>query len=103
MEPRQSEASLHSAEYFGEQRDFWWNQDFVALMAKRWKLGDVKMALDVGCGVGHWGRVILPHLPPEARLFGVDREPAWVKEAADRAARAGFGDRTTYRLSLIHI
>lgn len=91
-------AKLHSAEYFGEQRDFWWNQDYVALLAKRWQLGDVRTALDVGCGVGHWSRVILPHLPAEARLFGIDREPVWVKEAAERAARAGYAERTSYRL-----
>jgi len=91
-------AKLHSAEYFGEQRDFWWNPDYVALMAERWRLDGVRMALDVGCGVGHWGRVLLPHLPAEARLFGIDREPAWVKQAAERAARAGFGERTSYRL-----
>lgn len=91
-------AKLHSAEYFGEQRDFWWNQDFIALMANRWRLDRVRMALDVGCGVGHWSRVILPHLPAEARLFGIDREPAWVKEAAARAERAGYGERTSYRL-----
>lgn len=98
MEPSAPEAKLHSAEFFGEQRDFWWNDDFVALMAKRWGLGGVRMALDVGSGVGHWSRVILPHLPAEARLFGIDREAAWVKEAAERAARAGFGDRASYRL-----
>lgn len=28
----------HSAEYFGEQRDFWWNHDFLQLMARRWNL-----------------------------------------------------------------
>jgi SAM-dependent methyltransferase len=56
------------------------------------------MALDLGCGVGHWGRVLLPHLPADARLFGIDREPAWVKEAAARAEKAGYGARTSYRL-----
>ena len=88
----------HSAEYFGEQRDFWWNADFVALMAKRWQLDGVKKALDVGCGVGHWGRVLLPHLPPQARLFGIDREATWVEEAAKRARVAGYAERTSYRL-----
>lgn len=91
-------AKPHSAEYFGEPRDFWWNTDFVALMARRWRLGSVRMALDLGCGVGHWGRVLLPHLPVEARLFGVDREPGWVEEAARRAEAAGYADRTGYRL-----
>lgn len=86
----------HSAEYLGEARDFWWNADFLALMARRWQLDRVHMALDVGAGVGHWGRLLLPHLAPEARLFGVDREEAWVREANARAA--GTSGRAVYRL-----
>ncbi|MFT3766459.1 MAG: methyltransferase domain-containing protein [Minicystis sp.] len=98
MSTTETPAKLHSAEFFGEQRDFWWNRDYVALLAQRFQLDRVRMALDVGCGVGHWSRVILPHLPPEARLFGIDREETWVKEAAARAEKAGIGDRTSYRL-----
>jgi SAM-dependent methyltransferase len=88
----------HSAEYFGDQRDHWWNQDFMGLMAKRLGLGEVHKALEVGSGVGHFGRVLLPHLAPEAQLFGIDREEAWVKEAAARAERLGLGARLRYRL-----
>ena len=40
----------HSADYFGDTRDFWWNRDFLALMSARWNLGAVKRILDVGCG-----------------------------------------------------
>jgi SAM-dependent methyltransferase len=85
----------HSAEYFGEQRDFWWNADFIALMARRWQLDRVRMALDVGAGVGHWGRLLFPHLAPEARLFGIDREEAWIREANARAA--DLHGRAVYR------
>ena len=86
----------HSAEYFGEQRDYWWNADFVAMVFGRWGLGACVDVLDVGCGVGHWGRVLLPHLPANARLFGVDREAAWVEQATTRARSAGLGERTSY-------
>ncbi|MFI5345108.1 MAG: class I SAM-dependent methyltransferase [Elusimicrobiota bacterium] len=75
----------HSAEYFGDQRDFWWNPDFVALMAARWKLSEARAILDAGCGVGHWGRVLAPFLPPEATVIGVDREAEWVKKAGETA------------------
>jgi SAM-dependent methyltransferase len=91
-------AKLHSAEFFGEQRDFWWNADYVALLARRFGLEGVHLALDVGSGIGHWSRVLLPHLPAEARIFGIDREETWVKQAAARAAQAGYGDRVSYRL-----
>lgn len=98
MSSTKKSAKPHSMEYFGETRDFWYNDDFVELMARRWRLDGVRMALDLGCGVGHWGRVLLPHLPEEARLFGVDREPRWVEEAARRARTAGLAERTSYRL-----
>lgn len=90
-------ADLHSAAYFGDQRDFWWNPDFVALCAARVGLARVRRALDVGCGVGHWSRVLLPHLP-QAQLVGVDREPRWVEEATRRAAAAGWAAQTRYQV-----
>ena len=86
----------HSAEYFGEQRDFWWNPDFVALMAERWKLSEARSILDAGCGIGHWGRVLAPFLPPDASLVGVDREPESVAKAAEIAKAKGL-NRFSYR------
>jgi SAM-dependent methyltransferase len=88
----------HSADYLSlETRDYWWNADFLALMAQRWRLSTVRTVLDVGCGMGHWGQLLLPHCAPDARLTGVDREAAWVTAAGVRAARRGLGARATYR------
>lgn len=80
----------HSAEYFGEQRDFWWNPDFTALMAERWRLSEARTILDAGCGIGHWGRVLAPFLSPEASLVGVDREPESIAKAAELAKTKGL-------------
>ena len=52
------EAKGHSEEYFGDFRDFWYNFDFLELMAKRWELGNVRTLLDVGCGQCHWTRLV---------------------------------------------
>lgn len=71
----------HSAECFGEQRDYWWNRDFLDLMARRWKLNGASSLADIGCGLGHWSRLLYPYLRSPARLVGVDREPRWVAEA----------------------
>jgi SAM-dependent methyltransferase len=80
---------LHSEHQFGPQRDFWWNSDFLDLMAKRWRLGDACSLADIGCGVGHWSRLLYGYLKQPARLTCIDREPRWVTEAATRF-RAAF-------------
>ena len=77
----------HSAELFGEQRDFWWNRDFLDLMAARWRLHEAASLADIGCGLGHWSRLLYPYLRPPARLAGVDREPRWVAEAPKKFHR----------------
>src|ERR1019366_6722302 len=78
----------HSAELFGEQRDFWWNRDFLDLMAARWRLHEPASLADIGCGLGHWSRLLYPYLRPPARLAGVDREPRWVAEAPEKFRHA---------------
>ena len=89
---------LHSAAYFGAVRDFWWNLDHFRVTARRIGLGRVRSVLDVGSGVGHWGRLLSHVLPPEATLVGIDPEPRWVEEATARAADAGLAERFSYRL-----
>jgi ubiquinone/menaquinone biosynthesis C-methylase UbiE len=72
--------------------------DLLALMARRWQLGSARFALEVGAGAGEWGRLLLPHLAPEARVIGVDREAASIHEAHRRAELAGMAGRLSYRL-----
>src|SRR6267143_3531001 len=78
----------HSAEQFGAQRDFWWHRDFLDLMATRWRLHEASSLADIGCGQGHWSRLLYPHLRAPARFAGVDREPRWVAEAEHQFRRA---------------
>ena len=66
----------HPAAYFDEQRDFWWNLDFLRLVATRLDLGRVRSMLDVGSGLGHWGRALLAALSPETTVVGVERDLA---------------------------
>lgn len=71
----------HSEEYFGDYRDHWWNADFVNLIAQRLNLASKHSALDVGCGLGHWTRIIAPYLAAGATVHGVDTDPKWVRDA----------------------
>jgi SAM-dependent methyltransferase len=93
--------AAHSAEHFGDTRDHWYNRDFLHLLAHRWRLGSARDVLDVGAGVGHWGRLLGAFLPPEARVTGVDREPLWVEKASARARSLGLGERFHYRVGLV--
>jgi SAM-dependent methyltransferase len=85
----------HSAEHFGDTRDHWWNLDFLRLMADRWRLQDVRDVLDVGCGVGHWGRLLASVMPEHVRVTGIEREPSWVEQA--RARARGLEERFSYQ------
>lgn len=98
MEPNKNHKKAHSAEYFGETRDFWWNADFLELMKNRLKLDEAKSVLDVGCGIGHWGQALACVLSKEARLVGVDPELEWITEATKRAGARGLADRFWYQL-----
>jgi ubiquinone/menaquinone biosynthesis C-methylase UbiE len=90
----------HSAEYFGDTRDYWWNDDFLELIGKRLEFDRVSDVLDVGCGVGHWGRVLAKVLPGGVHVRGVDRDPLWVEKAELRAAALGFADRFGYEVAV---
>lgn len=78
----------HSAAYFGKQRDFWWNADFLELMAKRLEFKHVKSMLDVGCGIGHWGQLLSTVLPKHVHITGIEREKLWVNKAQERVKGA---------------
>lgn len=79
----------HSAECFGADRDFFWNADFLDLIARRLDLGTVHAAADIGCGVGHWSALLHPRLASGAHLMGVDREKGHVSDYL-RRMRSGL-------------
>ncbi|MEO1260758.1 MAG: class I SAM-dependent methyltransferase [Bacteroidota bacterium] len=82
----------------GDWRDTWWNDEFLGMMARQWKLEQVQSVLDVGCGVGHWGQRLMRHLSAETHLHGIDPEAEWVKGAHERATKLGIGNRSTYQV-----
>lgn len=84
------------AAFDGEYRDLWWNSDFLGLMAKRWRLAGKRALLDVGCGAGHWGCLVLGLMDEAATLTGVDAEAAFLDYARERAEAKGFNDRARF-------
>jgi len=69
-------------------------------MARRWRLNEAMSLADIGCGLGHWSRLLYPYLKAPARFAAVDREPRWVAEAQQRFIAAFPGvstDLLTFR------
>jgi SAM-dependent methyltransferase len=85
------EARPHSSAYFGEERDYWWNDDYLDLLARRLRLDQVHRLADIGCGIGHWGGLLARYLAPDAELIGSERDPANVAGARDRFAHRAPG------------
>lgn len=91
----------HSAIYFGDSRDYWWNPDQIDLLAKRVDVARYRRVLDVGCGFGHWARLWLPRLAPGVEMTGIDPEARSLVEAERRTsaflAAREITAKTSYR------
>ena len=85
MNYREDNKPAHSADHFGEARSYWWNEDFLALMAKRLALEDCQALADIGCGTGEMTFRLAPYLPPKASLTGLDQEETHLKKARQKA------------------
>ena len=55
-----------------EYRNYWYNPDYLDLMAERWELSNNKRILDVGCGLFHWSRLISKYFPDDTEIIGID-------------------------------
>lgn len=84
----------HSSDYFGEERDYWWNSDFLDLIAQRLNLRSVSSLVDVGCGVGHWTALLRSRIAPNATVLGFDSDPVNVAAFRLRMATILPGDHT---------
>jgi len=92
----------HSREWLYERsRSFLWDREYLRLMAQRWNLDIVRDVLDVGCGRGHWSFALAQVLPMAARLTGVDREPEWVRQAAEAAHERGLAERFRFEQATV--
>lgn len=71
----------HSQEYLGEARDYWWNDDYLGLLANRLNLSECNTLVDVGCGKGYLAYKFAPYLNSNAKVYGFDKEQQWINEA----------------------
>lgn len=74
----------HSEDFFGDYRDFWWNDSFLESLAQRLELDHCHSMLDVGCGQCHWSKLLVDFLASaddqqSRRVCGVDNDRKWAK------------------------
>ena len=43
-------------------------------MARRWNLGQYSSLLDIGCGVCHWSKIMIPYLKSGSKVFAIDND-----------------------------
>ncbi len=80
MHHSQETTKGHSEQHFNDYRDFWWNNDFLDLMAKRLNLREHQSLLDVGCGMCHWSKLLVKYLAKPAKVVGIDNDVKWSQE-----------------------
>lgn len=78
-----TEAQGHSANFMNAYRDHWWNRSFLEDMAERLQLKQKKSLLDVGCGRGHWSKILLPFLADGPVIRAVDNDIRWISQKED--------------------
>jgi len=78
----------HSETHLVESREYWWNPDYIELLAQRLNLEECHNLADIGCGYGLMGFLFAQHLPEHAKVTGVDREKRYVKRAEQKARKA---------------
>jgi len=74
---------IHSYEYLQDYRLEWWNQDFLDLLAKRLNLSRVTSIADIGIGLAHWSRLLLPYVSTPLHFVGVDIESFWLEKVQE--------------------
>lgn len=94
----ETEKTLHSKEYFGPERQYWWHTDFLELMGRRWGLDGVTSVLDVGCGLGLWTASLSYLLPDSVQMVGIDAEPEWIRIANSVAQEFGLDHRRQFEI-----
>lgn len=70
-----------------ESREYWWNPDYLELLANRLDLSSVKHLADIGCGLGMLAFQLSDFLPSDAQVTGIDFEKKYVKRATQKARK----------------
>lgn len=88
MNYSQNENQAHSQDHLGESREYWWNEDYLELLARRLSLKDCKSVADIGCGNGLMSLNVANYLPEGASIKGLDFEKRHLKKARQKVRKS---------------
>lgn len=77
----------HSESHLVESREYWWNQDYLALLAERLDLENCEHMADIGCGLGLLAFQFSSFLANGASVKGIDSEKKYIKRAIQKARK----------------
>jgi ubiquinone/menaquinone biosynthesis C-methylase UbiE len=79
-----SQDKAHSEEHLVDAREYWWNEDYLSLLAERLELDQCRAMADLGCGKGMMSFRFASYLSPGASIYGLDLERKYIKAAKQR-------------------
>ncbi|RMG60014.1 MAG: methyltransferase domain-containing protein [Bacteroidetes bacterium] len=94
-----SPARGHSEDHLGEAREYWWNDDFLDLLAHRLDLSNCHQLADIGCGKGLMSFRLAPFLAEGAEVYGIDREARYIKAAQQRVKREKTDNKVSFQFA----
>lgn len=78
-------------DYLLRTRRGYWNDDYVRfLVSQVWNIDKPISVLDCGCGFGHLGLLLLPHLPGGSAYTGIDFAEDLIQEGRSLFAAQGL-------------
>ena len=81
---------IHSEPYITDERERWWNKDYIQLLQKRFNLLNCKKVLDLGCGAGHWTKIIVSVIAEKPEIIVQDIEEEWVRRSSKLLKEIGY-------------
>lgn len=76
---------VHSEEWITDAREYWWNNDYIDLLLKRYDLKNISSMADIGCGKGYMTFKLQPLLPNLSYAFGLDIENEHIIDAQKKS------------------
>lgn len=89
----------HSEDVLTEGREYWWNEDFLELTARRLNFQTCHQVADIGCGTGTMTFALSPYFPETTIFHGLDAERRHIRKAIQRSRKEGGKPGQAYQFS----